>query len=460
MSYSVEFATKNAIEPEKVFQKIADHGKRIVVVSGDFPSLKFGLMDSALRGIEVNQTKEGYEVRVMTCSSVTDYELFPVAIDAMSALTGAEPIAEDEIAIDNPYETYGKKWVDAQMNSSRKMLCAMVRDSGTEVVMSGLFFPFCIGINILHEFGVELQKPNKKSFGELLDYFVHIQWNFHAAETTQSRLCVKNPNDDGDRPLGISLISIENSRLNDFEIVTYDDLVGFVDMDRDETVLIRFKDFGKTILNKKFSRIDECQYRVIGELNVDDVRNMMNLAKRFKPDDLFYSPSFPGSGYDDRQNTFVLMWNPSFSSVTENGFEESMFEMFEGWFNWSVFEWEKAKMGDRFYLVRVGESDSNGVVMAGVFGSRPYRSEDWSGKKRIVYYTDLYPNVVANPKIAPIMTTAELEKAVPDYQWRKGHSGMMLDVAQAQALEVAFSTCLSNFEKIMDENDAMIRHSV
>ena len=459
MSYCVSFTTQNTIEPEKVFQKIADHGERIVVVSSNFPSLKFGLMDAALRGIEVNQTKEGYEVRVLTCSSVTDYELFAVAIDAMSALTGAEPVAEDEIAIANPYEAYGKKWVDAQMSFSRKMMCAMARQSGAEVVMSGLFFPFCIGINILREFGVELQKPSKKSFGELLDYFVHIQWNFHDAETTKSRLCIQNPNNGDDRPLGVSLISIEDNRLNDFEIVTYDDLVGFVDMDRDETVLIHFKDFGKTILNKKFSRIDECQYRVCDELNVDDVRNMMNVAKRFQPDDLFYRPSFPGCGYDAKQSTFVLMWNPRFSSVTEDGFVDGMIEMFEGWFNWSVFEWEKAKMGDRFYLVRVGDGANTGVVMSGVFGSRPYQSEDWSGKKRVVYYMDLYPNAVINPKVSPLMSTEELEKAVPDYQWRKGHSGIMLSERQAQSLETAFSLCLSNREN--DNNDdILIRHGM
>ena len=460
MSVSVDIITKKQIAPKQIFDKLVEHGECIMVVSGDFPSLKFGTMNYSLRGLEINQEKDGYEVRAFSCSSDADYKLFAVAVDVLMKLTDLKAVTEEGETVSNPYESFGQRWIESQKESSRNVICAMVRHSGTEIVMRGMFFPFCIGINILREFGVALRQPSKKSFSELLDYFIHIQWHYRDSETTSSRLCIQNPKDEKDRPLGISLISIENNQLNDFEIVTHSDLVGFIDMDRDETVLIHFEDFRKTINNKKFSRIDECQYRNCGELNVDDVRNMMNLAKRFQPDDLFSRPSFPGSGYDANQNTFILMWNPGISSVTEDGFVESMVEMYEGWFNWSVFEWEKAKMGDRFYLVRVGDGEGTGVVMAGVFGSQPYKSEDWSGRKRVVYYMDLYPNVIINPKISPILSTEELEKAIPDYKWRGGHSGIMLNSDQAQKLEAAFSVRLSNVEEGRNDDSVLIRHRV
>lgn len=460
MSISVDIITKKQIAPKQILDKLVEHGECIMVVSGDFPSMKCGTMNNSLRGIEINQEDDGYEVRAFSCSSDADYKLFAVAVDVLMKLTDSKVITEEGEPVTNPYESFGQRWIESQKESSRNVICAMVRHTGSEIVMSGMFFPFCIGINILREFGVALKKPSKKSFGELLNYFVHIQWHYRDAETTSSNLYIRNPNNNSDRPLGISLISIENNQLNDFEIVTHSDLVGFVDMDRDETLLIHFEDLRKTINNKKFSRIDECQYRNCGELNVDDVRNMMNLAKRFRPDDLFFRPSFPGSGYDANQHTFILMWNPSISSVTEDGFVESMVEMFEGWFNWSVFEWEKAKMGDRFYLVRVGDGKGTGVVMAGVFGSQPYKSEDWSGRKRVVYYMDLYPNVVVNPKAFPVMTTDELERAVPDYQWRGGHSGIMLNTDQAQKLEAAFSVCLSKEDERWNDDNVLIRHRV
>ena len=461
MSYSVEFTTKKDIEPEKVFQKIADHGEGIMVTSSDFPSLKFGVMNESLRGIEVNRSEEGYEVRCLSCSSAADYFLFSLAVDAVTALSEVEGISEDGIPIVNPYESYGEKWVDFQLDSSRNIISTMVNHTGSEIVMTGMFFPFCIGINLLREFQGSAKKPSKEAFGELLDYLVHLQWSYSDAETTRSMLRIQNPNDENDRPLGISLIAIENNQLNNFQIVTHDDLVGFVDMDRDKTVLIHFNDFRKTIHNNKFLRIDECQYRICDAPTADNVRNMMEIAQRFHPDDLFYRPTFPGSGKDPKQSTFILMWNPSISSVNEDGFVESMIDMFEGWFNWSVFEWQKAKMGDRFYLIRVGEGNKNGVVMAGIFGSQPYKSDDWSGKKRVVYYMDLYPNVVVNPKTEPIMTTEELEKVVPDYQWRGGHSGIMLNKAQAEALEATFALCLAKLEKSgNDGDDVLIRHRI
>ena len=45
-------------------------------------------------------------------------------------------------------------------------------------------------------------------------------------------------------------------------------------------------------------------------------------------------------------------------------------------FNWSVWEYEKAKEGDKFFMVKVGPG-TNGIVMAGKFTSEPYKDEDW-----------------------------------------------------------------------------------
>lgn len=69
-----------------------------------------------------------------------------------------------------------------------------------------------------------------------------------------------------------------------------------------------------------------------------------------------------------------------------------MKDLYAGWmdddFNWSVWEYEKAKEGDKFFMVKVGPG-TNGIVMAGKFTSEPYKDEDWSGKKRTVYYMDM-----------------------------------------------------------------------
>ncbi|MBO4282165.1 MAG: hypothetical protein J5873_03110 [Bacteroidales bacterium] len=59
-------------------------------------------------------------------------------------------------------------------------------------------------------------------------------------------------------------------------------------------------------------------------------------------------PAFPGYGYNSKQQTFVLMWNPAVSSVTMDYHLYCIRHFDTEPFNWSVYEWEKAKKGDRF----------------------------------------------------------------------------------------------------------------
>ena len=151
----------------------------------------------------------------------------------------------------------------------------------------------------------------------------------------------------------------------------------------------------------------------------------------------------PGDGYNPNQQTFILMWNPAYSSVTMDYHMYCIEHFDDEPFDWSVYEWEKAHKGDRFYLVRVGEGKT-GIVMSGIFISEPYVAADWNksrGSKQI-HYMDMQPNFIVNPEAMPIVTTAQLMDAIPDFEWRKGHSGTLLTDEQAQKLEKLFAEYL------------------
>ena len=160
---------------------------------------------------------------------------------------------------------------------------------------------------------------------------------------------------------------------------------------------------------------------------------------------------YPGQGYYPHQKTFILMWNPAFSSVTMDYHLYCIENFDEEPFDWSVYEWEKAHKGDRFYLVRVGEGKT-GIVMSGVFTSEPYVGDDWNksrGSKQI-HYMDMQPNFIINPETMPIITTEQLQKAIPDFEWRRGHSGTLLNEDQAQKLEKLFAEYLPT---VIDKED-------
>lgn len=162
----------------------------------------------------------------------------------------------------------------------------------------------------------------------------------------------------------------------------------------------------------------------------------------------------PGEGYNPNQQTFILMWNPVISSITIHNHIDSIAHIDDWDFNWSVYEWEKAHKGDRFFMVRVGEGNT-GIVMSGVFISDPYTDRDWNRlrQSRQIYYMDMLPNFIVNPETMPIITTAQLQEAIPDFEWSKGHSGTLLTDDQARKLEEVFIKYLCTVkDKVDGEN--------
>ena len=148
-------------------------------------------------------------------------------------------------------------------------------------------------------------------------------------------------------------------------------------------------------------------------------------------------------------NTFLLYWNPFFSSYTLERFQEN-FRFPEGmdvltedddwdrspsFFNWSVLEHEKAHEGDRFIFIRVGYEKPTGMVGLGTFTSEPYLDKDWSGQGREVYYLDMEWESVVNPASDSILKTESLAEAVPEINWTRGDSGVVIAPELAARIE-------------------------
>ncbi|MBR6179053.1 MAG: NADAR family protein [Bacteroidales bacterium] len=125
-------------------------------------------------------------------------------------------------------------------------------------------------------------------------------------------------------------------------------------------------------------------------------------------------------------NTVILFWNPDISSFKYDDWESSIRNINTETFNWSVWEHEKARKGDKFYLVKCGGESNNGICMSGHFISDPYLGEDWSGKGREVYYMDMKIDVAINPKYFPVLPAEDLQKVFPEFDWTGGHSGRIL----------------------------------
>lgn len=454
MSVCVTIRTKNILEPDVILQHLADQGENIVVTSNEYPSVKFGTHNEAIRGIEVNKEENGLEVRVCSFSSKADYQLFAKTVDALMKLTGAKAYLEDDTdeEIINPFSTFDDDWIEREQESGLDVTRSLIRHYGDHIVMYGLFCKFCLGAKFFEGFDIPMSDDiDKEVKDQFFDYLCSMQWHCANLEDTSTRMVLASPDGDKEKDRTLSMICIKDGEVNDFDYISEADLLGIMDMDNDSIppVFVPFREIWKILPNKIFKPLDELQYKRTEVLNVDIVHEMMDKARHLQPDDLHYKPSYPGYGFDEKQNTFILMWNPDISSVTLDDHRYGIAHMLTEYFNWSVWDYEKAKCGDRFFLVRVGMGNT-GIVMSGIFDSQPYEDGDWSDKGRRVFYMDMLPNVILDPEKAPMVTMEEVQKVIPSFDWTGGHSGRLLAKEDAIKLESIWSEFLAEHSSKAD----------
>ena len=133
---------------------------------------------------------------------------------------------------------------------------------------------------------------------------------------------------------------------------------------------------------------------------------------------------------------YLLRWNPSISSFTNKDYKECVANQVHGMFhlNWSIYEWQEARRGDYFYMLRTGD-DKAGIVFSGQLISDPYPADDWAGTTKRRMYADLVCMNPVGPDAKPSVSLEELQKAIPEYEWAKGHSGALLSEDVAEKLE-------------------------
>ncbi|MCM1293631.1 MAG: hypothetical protein NC111_07375 [Bacteroides sp.] len=142
-------------------------------------------------------------------------------------------------------------------------------------------------------------------------------------------------------------------------------------------------------------------------------------------------------------STYILFWNPSISSYTEERFLDDFYYQW-GVGNWSIAEYENLKVGDTFYMIRCGEGNV-GIVMKGVFTSDPYESSDWSPRqRRHIFYADIHQSFTINSfDNTPLLTPELLTIRIPDFNWFGGASGRLLTPQQAEQLEALWTEYLA-----------------
>lgn len=456
MSVSVSIRTASIPEPNTIMRKLAERGEGIVVVSDEYPVVAFGNHLEAIRGVEISREDHGVDIHVGPWASVADYRLFAKTIQVALELTGGKAFLEDndDFPITRAPEAFTDKWIDEQRERDFNDAVTFLATHGGAFIMVGLCCRFCIGPRLLEGFDISLDEDyDKDKMDKLQKYLCQMQWFMAEQKDTDSSLVIPPPPGGEREALSVSLVTIVNGQVEPFNCISVADVFGIMDLDDEERfppVFIPFEQVRKILPEEFFYPVDEMQFMLEGELTVEQAHQMMERARLYQPADLYHTPLDPGEGFDEEQNTFILKWNPAISNVTLEDHMAGINGMLTADFNWSVWEHEKAKCGDRFFLVRVGEGNT-GIVMSGTFTSNPYQDDDWNGKGRPTYYMDMKPNVALNSDEAPYISTERLQEEIPSFEWMKGHSGMMIPKEEARKLEKLWEDFMAEHADEVDE---------
>ena len=275
-----------------------------------------------------------------------------------------------------------------------------------------------IGVNgLVHEFHIfpeyiKVQMPDaspQEWTYKAFEDFIDIQWNYGDYENF-SRATIGSP--DGEEFVARILGNNKGFACVCQKVILYNEK---------ETKIVPIDDFfTATKDNKYIKRLDYAQF-VIDKM----------------PDNVWkdFYDSFDVEPIRSPK-TYLLRWNPTISSFKLDDYRDVLSKYPDGFsgMNWSVYEWEEVHKGDHFYMLRTGD-DKAGIVFRGVFTSDPYPGEDWAGNGKQRYYMDMDSYDCVPADVQSPIGIEELEKAVPDIDWRRGHSGQLLSEEDADKLD-------------------------
>lgn len=84
--------------------------------------------------------------------------------------------------------------------------------------------------------------------------------------------------ENGENDKDISLISIKNNKVSDFDYISFAQMVSLCDLDNDDIALIEFTKFIDIVPKEKVEFLDDCQMLVKIKFTAEDVRQMITNA--------------------------------------------------------------------------------------------------------------------------------------------------------------------------------------
>lgn len=423
-------------------------------------SCTFGDSLNCIQYVAVVKGHEAYSVEIGNFATDADLKRFANISKLVLQLTRGELIYEVDqkmmgLIRDDIYE-----WIDSQMEDTIRSACREIMNTGKPVYFPTPTMPIVFGPFLAEAWDIDLLNPGLSEYRWMLTKLARNRESLYKMNPVNRTEVFVDPIEGGSfSGCSFSEITLRNRKVEPFDYIPASDFLSFCDEDAGESFMVPAESLFRFFSPDDFSFVDDAHWVVKKSFSAAQFREYSSRARAYAVPSMDYNPLLPGHGYDAEQKTCVLMWNPEISSVKKDRHRNSIPRIFTDDFDWSVAEYEKFTMGDRFVMICCG-GESRGLVMSGILSSHPRLGPNWRGSGRPVRYMDLSPNFIADPNAAPIITTEELQAAIPSFNWSGGHSGRLLTDEQARRLEKLLSAYLCSIYSKVDGITLMAHSAV
>ena len=159
-------------------------------------------------------------------------------------------------------------------------------------------------------------------------------------------------------------------------------------------------------------------------------------------------------------HTFIMKWNPEISDVSQEKMQKFIRRKGDIEMRWSLYDWRSLDDEDRFFMLRCDDSEQAGIFMDGDLDGEAIEGLDWKGTGNKAYYARLYVKTAIDSERMPILSTEVLEREMPDFDWRGGHSGVVLPPKYAGKLEMLWAEYLLEHQREFSKKNSNFSYNI
>lgn len=400
---------------------------------------------TSLRSLQINPSREGYEISLQEPASAADYRLFKLAVMACIKFFNGIAIIDGSYRLDSYSDSEKfkwKEWADYRTAEEFGKLAERVKTYATAVEIDCGDVTLTVGPRMLHSYGDWPRLARRLTLLKRL----YTTRNLILYEAPRGTLVNE---DDHSQKTSVTIFDIDSREFSSSQnssgflaVLPPSHALLITNTDKSLLRVVRFDHAVSVIPGAR--RFDEESVIIDRPLSPKKIREMLENVKIYGEPNIFKDYTYPGRGFDESRRTYLLFWNIGVSPVKPEDFDYWMTCLRAEPSFWNIGNNGDIRIGDRWFLIARDADGVKGIVGSGIFDSNPWGAK--SSPDSPVLFADLLPNSLVKLSGSDTISGAELRYRFPAIEWDTATSGTLLPTDAAMELEQLWAAKLLRWE--------------